>query len=152
MTQQHTPEPWSYQASIPEEGYECFWILSGDRQVSAFDGPQSEKQFANVRRVIACVNACAGVSTEYLEGWSKPVGHLPIHEALEQATKRSDELLAALVVAKSRISIDRESLFDCHKCFATETVTDELGLRGLAEYDDTLRTIEAAIPSAKGGA
>lgn len=62
------------------------------------------------------------------------------------------ELLAALEVARLRIAIDREELFDCHKDRTTNTVTDELGLRGLAEYDDALCAIKSATASVKGGA
>ena len=61
------------------------------------------------------------------------------------------ELLAALEVARLRIAIDREELFDCHKDRTTNTVTDELGLRGLAEYDDALCAIKSATARAKGG-
>lgn len=61
------------------------------------------------------------------------------------------ELLAALEVARLRIAIDREELFDCHKDRTTNTVTDELGLRGLAGYDDALCAIKSATARAKGG-
>ncbi len=97
MSEQHTPDPWSYQASIPEEGYECFWINSGSRQISSFDGPQNEEQFSNVRRIVACVNACAGYTTEELEQATLDKRHR--HEIiadLVKSNKQRDELLAAL--------------------------------------------------------
>ena len=97
MSEQHTPDPWSYQASIPEEGYECFWINSGSRQISSFDGPQNEEQFSNVRRIVAAVNACAGYSTEELEQATLDNRHR--HEIiadLVKSNKQRDELLAAL--------------------------------------------------------
>ena len=68
--QNHTPEPWSYQASIPEDGFECFFINGKSKRISDFDGPQDEEQFSNVRRIVAAVNACAGFSIEELEGAS----------------------------------------------------------------------------------
>ena len=90
----HTKEPWSYQASIPEEGYECFWIISRCRQISSFDGPQNDEQFSNVRRIVACVNACAGIPIDMLEAMpSGPASLLPMYARLE---KQRDELLAAL--------------------------------------------------------
>ena len=70
MSEQHTPEPWSYQASIPEDGFECFFINGKSKRISDFDGPQDEEQFSNVRRIVAAVNACAGFSIEELEGAS----------------------------------------------------------------------------------
>ena len=90
----HTKEPWSYQASIPEEGYECFWIISRCRQISSFDGPQNDEQFSNVRRIVACVNACAGIPIDMLEAMpSGPASLLQMYARLE---KQRDELLAAL--------------------------------------------------------
>lgn len=97
MSEQHTPDPWSYQASIPEEGYECFWINSGSRQISSFDGPQNEEQFSNVRRIVACVNACAGYTTEELEQATLDKRHR--HEIiadLVKSNKQRDDLMAAL--------------------------------------------------------
>ena len=70
MSAQHTSEPWSYQASIPEDGFECFFINGESKRISDFDGPQDEEQFSNVRRIVAAVNACAGFSIEELEGAS----------------------------------------------------------------------------------
>lgn len=90
----HTKEPWSYQVSIPEEGYECFWINSRCRQISSFDGPQNDEQFSNVRRIVACVNACAGIPIYMLEAMpSGPASLLPMYARLE---KQRDELMAAL--------------------------------------------------------
>lgn len=73
-------------------------------------------------------------------------------EAVEEAAERLDEqtmaitvLLKAIRAARSRIESDRETLFDCHKDLATNTVTDEAGLHGLAEYDAALRVIDSAI-------
>ena len=88
----HTKEPWSYQASIPEEGYECFWIISRCRQISSFDGPQNDEQFSNVRRIVACVNACAGISQQYLEELNGET----IAERQLTLIKQRDELLACL--------------------------------------------------------
>lgn len=88
----HTKEPWSYQASIPEEGYECFWIISRGRHISSFDGPQNDEQFSNVRRIVACVNACAGISQQYLEELNGET----IAERQLTLIKQRDELLAAL--------------------------------------------------------
>lgn len=77
-------------------------------------------------------------------------------EAVEEAAERLDEQTMAITVlikainsARSRISIDRQSLFDCHKNWETNTVTDEAGLQGLAEYDDALRLIDSAIACTK---
>lgn len=58
MTAQHTPEPWDIQFDnllIPE-------IISGDKTVI----PALRNADKDMFRIIACVNACAGVDTETL--------------------------------------------------------------------------------------
>ena len=91
--QNHTPEPWSYQASIPEDGFECFFINGKSKRISDFDGPQDEEQFANVRRIIYCVNALEGLSDHALIGGWTFRGIEAFAKGLE---KQRDELLAAL--------------------------------------------------------
>jgi hypothetical protein len=68
---QHTPEPWSIEDE-PVLGQ----IIKGDSQViaggfaiirRATDEAGKEETKANARRIVACVNACAGVSTADLE-------------------------------------------------------------------------------------
>ena len=92
--QNHTPEPWSYQASIPEDGFECFFINGKSKRISDFDGPQDEEQFANVRRIIYCVNALEGLSDHALIGGWTFRGIEAFAKGLE---KQRDELLAALI-------------------------------------------------------
>lgn len=54
---QHTPEPWeSHKTSV------YFPNLMGGFDISGCPSPE-----ANARRIVACVNACAGISTELLE-------------------------------------------------------------------------------------
>lgn len=53
---QHTPGPWDYQPSIPEEGSECFWIGPTDATIciATVDGPQSSQfRWANARLIAA---------------------------------------------------------------------------------------------------
>jgi hypothetical protein len=111
--------------------------------------------------------ACVAFLRGYQE-WRRWIGAAPLAEegpamphpksigfAIDMAIRlieQRGELLAALEVARLRIAIDREALFDCHKDRTTNTVTDELGLRGLAEYDDALCAIKSATASAKGSA
>ena len=72
----HTPEPWH----LPK-GSTCMESNSGEV-------PRSE---ANARRIVACVNACAGISTELLEC---PGGN--VAKVAGRLMKQRDELLAAL--------------------------------------------------------
>lgn len=93
MSTNHTPEPWSFSIEevfdndgVPEsvirgiDGRACVAV--------AIDfGPNNPgMREANARRIVACVNACAGVDTELLEAYSAPFSKL---------RDERDELLAA---------------------------------------------------------
>jgi hypothetical protein len=54
-------------------------------------------------------------------------------------------LVQALHAAKTRIAQDRCDLYQCHYDPAARDVVDELGMAGLAEYDEVLRTVQRAI-------
>lgn len=44
--------PWSYTASIPQDGAECFWIVGHDgRDIGAVDGPQTDEREALARLI-----------------------------------------------------------------------------------------------------
>lgn len=63
----HTPEPWSCGGGIPtniwSEASRGIRIARTD-----FDGDEQHPEaIANARRIVACVNACAGIETESLE-------------------------------------------------------------------------------------
>ena len=56
----HSPEPWRN---------ESITILGADeKKIAIMASPfDLKRQEANVRRIVACVNACVGISTEALE-------------------------------------------------------------------------------------
>jgi len=135
----HTKEPWSYQASIPEEGYECFWIISRCRQISSFDGPQNDEQFSNVRRIVACANACAGIPIDMLEAMpSGPASLLPMYARLE---KQCDELLAA---AERQFNVDHVLINMPHGCTKDEHET------ALNEHTNAHYELRKVIARVKG--
>lgn len=66
----HTPEPWRASDYATSGGSSGACIMVGDDTV--LDLPyceawSSEVQDANARRIVACVNACAGIPTDKLE-------------------------------------------------------------------------------------
>ena len=69
-TMEHTPEPWklNYLGScaagvgIETEDDEVVSVTC-----SSCQGDDERLSAANARRIVACVNACAGISTEALE-------------------------------------------------------------------------------------
>lgn len=108
---EHTPEPWEWSKhkfnSPPFEGtleQECgiYPPLGESGPVAIASGE------ANARRIVACVNACAGLSTGFLEQidsiQSALTGQLVVTEVLEN---QRDELLAAIDTVVKAIMIFR---------------------------------------------
>ena len=70
----HTPEPWkpaphylSILGDPKRDGYDDVVIIA-DCEVRDAAAPPSDQQEANLARIVACVNACAGIPTEQLQG------------------------------------------------------------------------------------
>lgn len=47
------PGPWSFVPSVPEEGYECYWIENGVQRVTSIEGPQNAEREATARLIAA---------------------------------------------------------------------------------------------------
>lgn len=84
----HTAEPWQYhrgQLFVNEH--------EGQLVIGECNTNFPELSVANARRIVACVNSCAGISTENLED------NLPVKELADRynaVLKQRDELLEAL--------------------------------------------------------
>lgn len=93
MKTDHTPEPWHSECAT------VFKDIGDHRYEVAICADWSEETFANARRIVACVNACAGIPDEQL--YDQEPGCL-LSAMVEQEqeimaiTKQRDELLAAL--------------------------------------------------------
>jgi len=71
MTQEHTPEPWA--CPIDDDGNSAVVARDGYLVTFAFpNGDAADK--ANARRIVACVNALAGIPIEAIE--ALPEGEL----------------------------------------------------------------------------
>lgn len=86
---EHTKEPWGY------DGHSGIGAINSDQLNGGYFtaevmGPDKE---ANARRIVACVNACVGVGTEYLEDNGLIIELVREHNTV---LKQRDELLAAL--------------------------------------------------------
>lgn len=81
-TPMHTPEPWAVAPEgrfqkVEGNGYPVaeMWLSDGNHK-------------ANARRIVACVNACAGLPTEELEN----VKQIDIASTRKQMREQRDEL------------------------------------------------------------
>lgn len=103
----YSKEPWKFvSAENPLDHEMDFFITdaSGINQVC-----RAALSEHNARRIVACVNACAGISDEALDSWMNPpeggFGHphgpwpahiISLHRAAETLKQQRDELLAAI--------------------------------------------------------
>ena len=109
MTTEYTPGPWR----IDDVGV-GFEIAAGNEvvaQVQQVYGDHTHKiRRGNARRIVACVNACEGISTEQLDSWlcmSRPIlqSIKELKAEADREAKQRDCLLNALremlVIAES---------------------------------------------------
>lgn len=130
----YTPEPWTYYDDRKSTGR--IEIVGFGKTVSRIYLSVPDEDVANARRIVACVNACAGCLTEVLE--TAPIGFFNSTyghpKYLEEITKQRDELLAAT----EAIAINSEECLDFDECTAM-----------LVSIDDYHRLMEA-VARAKG--
>lgn len=110
MTNAHTPEPWKQERDFVDgprdsEGYLTYKTENGEgaHSVAQCFGPQSD---ANARRIVACVNACAGIGTDTLEKEASYVrGHRSVidqRDALANGLRVIEARAAEIVRTYSR--------------------------------------------------
>lgn len=109
MSAQHTPEPWEAVTPCPGE---CCWHL---QSVNNDMGPwghinNPEMREADARRIVACVNACSGVSTEILEDGARN----DWADLLSSMEKQRDKLLAEMKTAVDRLQFHYENPANSH--------------------------------------
>ena len=92
---------------------------------------------ANARRIVACVNAFAGLPIELIDSMPGPVSEMALHALA--VTEERDQLLAALELAKSHIGW----------CWDHLERMSALTRNGSAVVHDQ---IDTAIAAAKAGA
>lgn len=83
---EHTKEPWNHSGDEVK-------TADGNLIAVTLLGTSLIENQANARRIVACVNACAGIDTEVLEKHAGQQG-LMIY-LMSDLVKQRDELLAA---------------------------------------------------------
>lgn len=87
----HTREPWKLFRNDQSVGDSRAYAVC-DVWPRNGDGLASEEGKANARRIVACVNACEGFSTEYLEHCHFDSGDLPEAKYAKLLAERDDLL------------------------------------------------------------
>lgn len=108
---QHTPEPW-YQCGgfTPKFGgiaAKASMIVDSFADCYEVNAPDYDTQFENRKRIVACVNACAGYDTVALEAAGLGYFHKTIPELIADIKGKQEVLLGAielieLVVANTK--------------------------------------------------
>lgn len=175
----HTKEPWTFGGS-PVSGkddllrifkesvdvhvgpigeYFCEVATIDGLRIAFIAGPTGEE---NARRIVACVNACAGINTEDLERYYNAGGG--IDEALEEASlcahvkavQQRDELLKARQVLGAEVATLRQQCDELLEALhlALPFVEDHEGADTYkpGAVTKAVNSIRAAIDLAKGGA
>lgn len=92
MDQKHTPEPWVLKECEYDKGnYQIPDVVFADREGNVYIYED------DARRIVACVNACAGIPVEQLEAYPA---------AVMRVMKERDQLLAAVKSAKESLEIE----------------------------------------------
>lgn len=102
MSEQHTQEPWKFIDVIGG----CS-VYAGRREVLRYSFSPDAENKANARRIVACVNACAGIPTDDLE-MSPHLGIFHLAEFSNNIVMQRDKLLDALKTVINNLSDDDE--------------------------------------------
>lgn len=88
----HTPEPWKL-APAEHTSPDCFYVTdeTGKFAIARVFDYKLGGGMPNARRIVACVNVCAGIPTGRLEG-----GAADVLEHAQRLLKQRDELLASM--------------------------------------------------------
>ncbi|WP_434430301.1 hypothetical protein [Aeromonas veronii] len=104
MTRQHTPEPWTVSEKTLVR-LDCAYLIRPVNETNyEYGATLAATSQQDARRIVACVNACAGVPTEELE--RHHLAHAGEVRFRIEMTRQRDELLAAL----EKLSGDVEAL------------------------------------------
>lgn len=95
--QQHSPEPWTIQVLAGQIG---IFDSSTPRNQLVVEWSPTDTQteddvmesLANARRIVACVNACRHLPTEFLEQWAEGLDAVGLTLAREHVPSRQLKL------------------------------------------------------------
>lgn len=94
--QKHTPGPWAVETGAFDDAHHCYTpvVTAEARDIATLETAHGDA-LANARRIVACVNACEGISTETLEAVSEGELHAALIRLRSYKAQR-DELAGML--------------------------------------------------------
>ena len=156
--QQHTKEPWAneYRKSIcggyAKEIFDASGITIASiawYPVKISPNTTGTNGEANARRIVAAVNACAGIHTDYLE--QCPSGGLfNLVDYSNELVKQRDDLLAALEGARESLDAIRLAVEPYDDIKPRDWKSDRANLRDAhTSAKETIEAVDTAIASVK---
>ena len=136
----HTPGPWSID---PDDRPNMHWnnhiVSEANPNIAicfmAHDGTElNECGEANARRIVACVNACAGFSTETLELIASVGGMQHKMTATATVASQRGKLLAALDVALENLRPHGDNCFVSDHYEGDPGAGCNCGIDGVTDY------------------
>lgn len=96
----HTKEPWGVNVCTDGEILLCGShgrLILQDEDTNAI---------SDARRIVACVNACAGVPTAFIDGLSQglKIRGAPLDTFIQDINKNNADLLSALKIARDYVA------------------------------------------------
>lgn len=136
----HTPEPWDVHQDAAGI---IVAKLNPDMSLLGLDLDEYAcfMNEEDARRVVACVNACAGIPTDDLEA-SPEHGLLHLAEFTDSLVAQRDELLAALIESRHALQYANDN--------PNGGISDTIWM--MHRPETVFDFMDAAIAKAKGGA
>jgi hypothetical protein len=138
----HTPEPWALHEAALKHG-NVFITSADDAWLITIGVPATALHIANARRIVACVNACAGIDNERLIEFDLHRSNLKLVDKIMALEQQRDELLAALQDLLSMQDVP-DSNCSCHINPPCNDCVNYSGIRESIEF------AEKAIAKAQG--
>lgn len=132
----HTPEPWATKQSRLY-GNETMLVDKDDHYIASIraNSDLSDGDSQDIaRRITACVNACAGFSTETLELIASVGGMQHKMTATAAVASQRDELLAALDVALENLRPHGDNCFVSDHYEGDPGAGCNCGIDGVTDY------------------
>lgn len=98
----HTPEPWEL-GDAPAGGHLCIVELPNGQAIKCY-GASRREAIANARRIVACVNYCAGMTEEELACEDGGAMMLDTAERWRDSSERYRKKLEARLAALERVA------------------------------------------------
>ncbi|WP_071912756.1 hypothetical protein [Aeromonas sp. SCS5] len=135
----HTPEPWAVHQDASGDVFISSAVTSF--HIAEVGSEDDETVFADASRIVACVNACAGLPQEALDGGWSATGISAYAADLEKQVRHFQERLA---VFQAQFSMAKDLIHDLRTPVETglhnaKVMRCELGVE---KRQDELRRIE----------